>query len=374
MDGRPSYSAAPPRAAAPRRFLMRILIVDTCYPAFLDAHYGAESGLADASYAEQWRRLMDTFFGTADSYSYHLGLLGHDAHEVVANCEPLQLAWAREHGVAAAGGREAADAIVLAQAADFEPDVVYVQDLHYLRRSTLRELGRRRVLAGQIASAAPSAWRLRLFDLVLTSFPHYVGRFRRLGVRSELFRIGFDERVLGHLGEPARDGGAVFVGALNRRRHRRGNTVLEQAARRSPIDFWGYGARGWPRDSPVVTRYRGAAWGLDMYRVLRRARIAVNRHIREAGDYANNMRLYEATGVGTMLVTDEKANISELFEPGREVVTYRDARSLADAVNHYLAHEHERQAIAAAGQARTLSDHTYAARMRELVEILGRAG
>jgi hypothetical protein len=316
---------------------------------------------------------MDTFFGTADSYSYHLGLLGHEAHEVVANCEPLQLAWAREHGLGSARGRRAADAIVLAQARELAADVVYVQDLHYLRRETLRALGRGRLLVGQIASAAPSAWRLRLFDLLLTSFPHYVERFRRLGVHSELFRIGFDERVLRRLGEHASTGGAVFVGALNRRRHRRGNAVLEQAARRAPIEFWGYGARGWPRDSPVVTRYRGEAWGLDMYRVLAEARIAVNRHIQEAGEYANNMRLYEATGVGTMLVTEDKVNIRDLFEPGREVVTYSDARGLADAVNHYLAHDDERRAVARAGQERTLREHTYARRMDELVAILERA-
>jgi spore maturation protein CgeB len=317
---------------------------------------------------------MDTFFGTADSYSYHLAQLGHEAHEVIANCAPLQRAWATEHGLRVERRtRRSADEIVLAQADDFRPDVVYVQDLHYPSRRALSTLGRGHALVGQIASAAPSARRLRLFDLIVTSFPHYVERFRRLGVKTELFRIGFDERVLDRLGEPGPPAGAVFVGALNRRRHRRANMLLERAARRAPIEFWGYGARGWPKDSPIIARYRGEAWGLEMYRVLRDARIAVNRHIREAGDFANNMRLYEATGVGTMLLTDEKANLRELFEPGREVVTYADASELADAVNHYLARDDERRAIARAGQERTLRDHTYARRMHELAGILERA-
>ena len=70
--------------------------MDTCYPAFLAAHYSRHEGLAERAYAEQWRALMDTFFGTADSYSHYLGELGHAAHEVVVDCVPLQTAWARE--------------------------------------------------------------------------------------------------------------------------------------------------------------------------------------------------------------------------------------------------------------------------------------
>ena len=85
---------------------------------------------------------------------------------------------------------------------------------------------------------------------------------------------------------------------------------------------------------------------------------------------ADNMRLYEATGVGTMLLTDARDNLAELFEPGREVVTDADEDDLVERIRHYLAHDDERRAIARAGQERTLREHTYAVRMGELVSIL----
>ena len=72
------------------------------------------------------------------------------------------------------------------------------------------------------------------------------------------------------------------------------------------------------------------------------SKIALNRHIDVAGDYANNMRLYEATGVGSLLLTDAKQNLGELFDVGREVVTYRNADELVDAIEHYLEYEDER--------------------------------
>lgn len=257
-----------------------------------------------------------------------------------------------------------------AQVADFQPDVLYLQNLSVLDAEVLRGLGRGRLVVGQIASEAPPERQLRAFDLLLTSFPHFVERFRSAGLASEYFRIGFDVRVLERLGDVQTRYGAVFIGGLGRTQHARGNDLLERAAARAPIDVWGYGLEGREPESPLVRRYRGEAWGTDMFRVLAQARIAVNRHIDVAEDNANNMRLYEATGVGSLLLTDAKRNLGELFDVGREVVAYRDEDELVEAIEHYLAHEDERSAIAAAGQRRTLRDHTYDVRMSELADIL----
>jgi spore maturation protein CgeB len=354
---------------------VRVLIVDTWYPRVLERIYERQ-GLTDASYDEQWRSLMGTFFGTADAYSHHLGELGHAAHEYVVNCEPLQATWLRENGERVRSSLlrriPRTDLVLLAQAAAFAPDVVYVQNLVALAPATLRRLRRSHLVVGQIASELPDPGRLRLFDLVLTSFPHFVDRLRGLGVQSEYFRIGFDPRVLDQLGDGRRTEGAVFVGSLARFQHGHGNEVVEQAAGRAPIAFYGPGAEDWPADSPIRRDYRGEAWGLDMYRVLAGASIALNRHIGVAEEFANNMRLYEATGVGTLLVTDAKRNLHELFEPDAEVVTYSSAEQAADKIRYYLEHEDERTAIARAGQARTLAEHTYAHRMRALEQILNR--
>lgn len=346
---------------------MRILIVDTCYEAFLASHYNGSPGLAHGSYDEQWRSLMDTFFGTGDAYSHFLGEIGVPAHEAVVNCEPLQSAWAREHGLDSA----TPDETLLAQVEDFEADVVYIQNLSVLSDATMRTLHDRGLfLAGQIASEAPDLGRLRMYDLLLTSFPHFVEAFRAQGIAAEYFRIGFDPRVLERLGPVSIGHEVVFVGALNGTRHRRGNAMLARAARRAPIEFWGYDLRGWPPWSPLRRRYRGEAWGLDMYRLLASSRIVLNRHIAAAKRYANNMRLYEATGVGALLVTDKKINVSEFFQPGTEVITYDDDADLVRQVEHYLADEEARLEIASAGHARTMREHTYATRMRELQSIL----
>lgn len=82
------------------------------------------------------------------------------------------------------------------------------------------------------------------------------------------------------------------------------------------------------------------------------------------------MRLFEATGVGTCLLTDWKENLSSLFDVDREVVTYRSTEECLERM-HYLQNNPDVcSAIAQAGQKRTLRDHTFAHRAQRFDEII----
>jgi len=109
-----------------------------------------------------------------------------------------------------------------------------------------------------------------------------------------------------------------------------------------------------------------------MFRTLAASKIVVNYHGDVAQSYANNMRLFEATGTGALLVTDWKTNLHEMFEIDKEVIAYRTHEECAEMIRYYLEHEEEREQIARAGQQRTLRDHTYYQRMQDLVDIVQR--
>jgi hypothetical protein len=254
----------------------------------------------------------------------------------------------------------------------YEPDVVYLHNVGWTLELTVRRLRKAtRLLVAQNATSPPGRRKVSLLNLLVTSFPFYADELRDAGLRAVYQPLAFDPRVLKDLSalSPTRD--VVFAGTLRRRaQHRRGGQLLAAAAAELPIELWGYRAESWPAESPVRRAYHGEAWGLEMLRLLRSARISLNRHGEVSRDYANNLRLYEATGVGSLLLTDEKRNLDELFEPDREVVTYRDATELVAKARYYLEHEAERAEIAAAGQRRTLREHTFERRMAELASIL----
>ena len=371
---------------------MKILIVDTYYAAFLTRHYAQLPGLAEADYRTQLQALLNACFGTSDFYSRHLNALGCEAQDLVANCVPLQQAWARANRIPLSQlalkvphrffrlplfGKFIASLpglldVAIAQVKAARPDVLYCQDLSFFPGEMLRELKRHvRLIVGQIACPLPPKSFLEGYDLILTSFPHFVDRLRALSLDSEYFRIGFDDRVLALLGETRKDIGFSFVGGIS---HNHGGalSLLEYLATNTNMRLFGYGADSLPPTSPIRQRHGGEVWGLKMYQTLARSQVTLNRHIDVAENYANNMRLYEATGVGAMLLTDRKDNLGELFEVGKEVVAYSSKEEAAEMIRHYTEHPEEAASIARAGQARTLREHTYARRMEELVHILKR--
>ena len=371
---------------------MKIAILDTYYPRFITEHYRQRPSLPDQNYVNQRESLLGCVFGTADFYSTNLRQLGHEAHDLIVNCAPLQTAWARENCVPLShvalelpqrllrapligpwlGSLPGLVEIAQEQVKAMRPDVLYCQDLWFLPPKKLAELRPYvKLIVGQIASPLPPETYLKGYDLILTSFPHFVPRLRAMGVASEYFRIGFDTRVLELLGTVEKDIDASFVGGISRH-HGKALPMLEYLARSTPIEFFGYGASSLGRRSPIVARHHGEVWGLDMYRALARSRVTLNRHINVAENYSNNMRLYEATGVGTLLITDSKDNLGELFEIGKEVVAYSSPEEAAEMIRYYTAHPEEARVIARAGQERTLKDHTYKKRMCELLPLLAR--
>ena len=358
---------------------MRILIVDCAYAGFLLDFYHRQADVQELDFERHRRRFMGEGFGTADAMSVNLRLLGHEAEEVVVNAVPMQAAWAREHGVSTAEGVPNWHPEILAeQVRVIRPDLLYVQEISPVRDEFWSQVRPHvRLLVGQVACTIPAGRDFSAYDLIVSSWRPLIDHFLRQGRSAEYLPLGFDHRVLDRLGTVGRQWGVSFVGGLGAV-HPERTRLIEHLCRNVELDVWGYHMGDDPLPETTATRHRGSAWGLDMYRILAGSRITINQHglIEVAGRsddrYANNQRLFEATGVGTLLITDPKENLAELFAPGQEVVTYRDPDDCVEQVQHLLKDETRRRAIAEAGQQRTLREHTYAQRMEQLANLLAK--
>lgn len=364
--------------------MTKILFVDTYYPQFVQQVYANNPGLAEQSYQQQLATFMSYHFGTGDSYSLYLHQQGYDARDVIADNFLLQQQWGREHSltirrlphlpvIGQYTDRLPLYKILQAQIDEFQPDIVYLQNLSFCDPLLLRKLKTKvKLLVGQIACPLPPAAFVKPFDLILTSFPHFVPKLQALGVKAEYFKIGFEARLWDYFKEETeKKYDVVFIGGFSKV-HTAGAQLLEQLAAVVPVHVWGYGIESLTPNSPLRHNYHGEAWAMDMYRIIRQAKICINRHSSASAQYANNMRLFETTGLGTLLITDTKDNLSDLFQLDQEVVPYSSATELTTKVQYYLGHDAERQVIAKAGQERTLREHTYQQRMQELATILQR--
>jgi ubiquinone/menaquinone biosynthesis C-methylase UbiE len=346
------------------------LFLNTYYSRFLEEHYARNPDLASASYSAQKASIQGRFFGDCDFYSRALQIAGWAAEDLIVNCDPLQRAWARENCPEMRA--KTSLQIAVEQIRLVQPQMVYLQDLNLATSEFLSAVRPHATLiAGQIASPLPQGIDLRGLDIIISSFPHFVDRFRSQGKTAYYQPLAFEPRVLENLPVCERKLPVTFVGGLSSA-HGRGNTFLQRISELVPIDFWGYGVDCLPMESAIRKRHQGEAWGLDMFLLLHRSRITINRHIDVAENFANNMRLFEATGCGALLITDYKDNLEELFEIGKEVVAYRSPEECAALIKYYLDRPVEAQQIARAGQARTLREHSYQNRMAQTAEFVER--
>ena len=85
---------------------------------------------------------------------------------------------------------------------------------------------------------------------------------------------------------------------------------------------------------------------------------------------AVNQRLFETTACGAFVITEWNPALPELFEPEREVVTFRARQELKEKVDYFLAHPEERQEIADRAYARAHREHTYEIRLTRMFTLL----
>ena len=110
--------------------------------------------------------------------------------------------------------------------------------------------------------------------------------------------------------------------------------------------------------------------GLEYYKAIKQTKVLINRHADVAANTVDNMKMFEITGMGSCLVTDKGENLSELFEDGKEVVTYNSLEEAKEKIKFLLDNPKTLAEIALNGQKKTLAKHTSSQRNLEIQEII----
>jgi spore maturation protein CgeB len=162
-----------------------------------------------------------------------------------------------------------------------------------------------------------------------------------------------------------------FVGAGYRNRRIVFRSLLDLGLR-----IWGTEWSGAGEVESAVQRGGARIAPEDAVRIFNATAVNLNLHssthvngIDPRGDFVNP-RTFELAAAGAFQLVDERTLLPPLFRAGTEVATFTDAGQLRDLVRHWLARPEERMALAAAGRARVLAEHTYRHRMVTLLEAV----
>ncbi len=405
---------------------MKLLIHGHAYPDFLKEIYAVRPGLATCPYSEQFALLdRESHIWANSIWAEALRPLGYDVLVTISNNEHIQKTWAREQGIRCRPASWQSE-IAEAQIASFQPDLLFFTSHGELHPEWIKHLREKypKVCLFAVWCGMPfrSMEIFKQFDLILTCAPEIHERFSSFGCNCRHMHHAFDPRVLDHIDvDRDQDIPFSFIGQLIRAPgfHEERIRQLQHIADEMEITIFSsaYESSRLPWVSTSGARYnlarilngmrdprkmvdrlllllrtvgknepftpivrdrlqssmRPAVYGLAMYQTLQRSQVSYNSHGDIASRSASNRRLFECTGVGSCLLTDHKANISSLFEPDREVVTFSSTEECIEKAKWLLDHPQKSREIAQAGQRRTLAAHTFTQRARQFDAIMQEA-
>ncbi|MDZ4785472.1 MAG: glycosyltransferase [bacterium] len=143
-----------------------------------------------------------------------------------------------------------------------------------------------------------------------------------------------------------------------------------------PVKLWG---TEWPTCKPFsdMVQESGRRLAPEEYvKIFNATDININLHssaerndVDPFGDFVNP-RTFELAACGAFQLVDNRSLLAENFEPGKEVATFQNSADLKEKLNYYIDRPEERAQMAALSRKRVLKDHTYEARLKQMLAYI----
>jgi hypothetical protein len=405
---------------------MRLIRITTAYSEYIKKLYGSSLLQASDDYKTQYNKFCYQSYGWSDNWTRAFNKLGYECWEPVANIEPLQKKWAEENGFKY-DEKNWLFEIQFEQVKKFKPNILFINDyftFNYEFICKLREnVPSIQYIIGWCGAPYYEENVFKAYDLLLTNLPLHYSYFNKQGLNCKMMRHAFDPEVLKRINVKQREIDFSFLGSIviGKNFHNERVKLIEFILKKTemilysdlnPSDYKTYIQikkklliqkvidilfpihysslnrinKKIKKILNILTDYnivfekfhpeiliksaKPGVFGLDMYRILASSKITLNQHIDISKGSSNNMRLYEATGMGTCLLTDWSEDLKEKFEDGKEVVSYKSSEELLDRLNFLKNNPSVAFEIGKKGQERTLKENTFDQRAEYLNEII----
>ena len=159
-----------------------------------------------------------------------------------------------------------------------------------------------------------------------------------------------------------------FVGAGY---HNRVQTFASMA--NYPFKIWG---SEWPNGKPfdrLVQEESRRIKPEEYIKIFNATDVNLNLHssserdgVDPSGDFVNP-RTFELAACGAFQLCDDRQLLPELFEVGKEIITFSSREDMREKIAYYLARPEERKAVCDRARARILKDHSYDRRIEQML-------
>jgi hypothetical protein len=283
-----------------------------------------------------------------------------DAFYTNGDDERLQMLWAKENGLQTKNLEQ----ILLAQIEQHRTEVFYNLDpIRYGSEFVAKLPGCVKKSVGWRAAPSGSA-DLTKYDLIVCNFPSILESWRQKGCRVAYFFPAHDPAMDAYAAARGDELDLIFIGGYSRHHVKRSQALRAAASTR------GIRTRFYLEESrltrlanflpplPVLRSYRypdevrkiraDPLYGRDAYAAIAKSRIVFNGAVDMAGEDRGNMRCFEATGCGAVLLTDA-GRYPEGFVDGETMLQYSSPEQIPELIGKLMRDETRARSIAQAG-------------------------
>src|SRR5262249_5874836 len=210
------------------------------------------------------------------------------------------------------------------------------------------------------------------YDLVVSNSEGGLGRLRELGaLRAEAVFWGADPELFAPL-PVAKEHDVFFYGYGDKFRREWMTALVGEPSRQLPEVDFALDGRAFRADIGRARTIGDVPFNA-FTRAISASRINLNitRRSHATVTASSTSRPFELAAAGAAIVSNPVEGIERWFEPGRELLVVQDAAEAEQVYQELLADPGARDELGRRARERALDEHTYVARARRLLELIG---
>ena len=355
---------------------LKIIQLESFYTHYLNQIYENNAQLKNLSFHDQINYLLNTGFSAGQNFVPFLNPQKWETHYIVLNNTWAQVKWAQSNGKLDVNSLSE---ILLHQINHIEPDVLFISDVPGFDFSLISQFKRRPLIVAWLATVVNHQLPWHEIDVILSGISDIRNTIVKLGAKSaEKFMSAAPYHFIAnksHIKSKNIAFAGSFFPGIHDDRARQMDRLSHHITDCS-IDV--YTANQFELSPESKINFFQPVYGNDLvntyanYNIVLDARGNFDLSKEKVLAETANMRIFEATKAGALLITENSPNLCEYFEINQEIVTYNNFDELKDKLSYYSRFENENKlkSIAHKGRIRTINEHSIESRANWLEEIL----
>jgi spore maturation protein CgeB len=386
---------------------MKIAFLSSIYPDHLELIYTKNKFLKRKTYAEQKKIVDRKTICSMSKWPKLLNDIGHESIMLIRNNSYMQEMWSKENEFHDNSGDYEFN-ILNEQVKRFQPDILFIFGASYYDQNNRLD----RITNNCTSIKKKICWYgapegneniFVQYDLVLTNSISLRDSIRKKGGKSEKLDHAFEPEIINAIQKKPKINKICFIGSLipGNEWHNKRINYLESLAENFDVQIYSNVNRlshknkllkktfeirqrassfiakytssdsifqnyanpdNLPKfsfldNSPINKIIKRPVYGIDMLQKLSEYRVTFNMHIAQTGNYACNIRLLEATGVGTCLITDKKTGNGSFLSRFNNFCSYDSKEDLITKTDHLMSNHRLTDQISEELQQQTISKH-----------------